>query len=32
MSYNKPEKGDFGDGPKVHKIRIVGLLSNLITE
>jgi small subunit ribosomal protein S20e len=21
MSYNKPEK-DFGDGPKIHKIRI----------
>jgi len=21
-SYNKPEKGDVGDGPKIHKIRI----------
>ncbi|CAZ85500.1 unnamed protein product [Tuber melanosporum] len=22
MSYNKPEKGEFGDGPKTHRIRI----------
>jgi len=22
MSYNKPEKGDLGEGPKIHKIRI----------
>ncbi|KAL6721291.1 40S ribosomal protein S20 [Lecanora helva] len=22
MSYQKPEKGDYGDGPKIHKIRI----------
>ncbi|RPA95130.1 ribosomal protein S1 [Choiromyces venosus 120613-1] len=22
MSYNKPEKGEFGDGPKIHRIRI----------
>jgi small subunit ribosomal protein S20e len=22
MSYNKPEKGEFGEGPKIHRIRI----------
>ena len=22
MSYNKQEKGEFGEGPKVHRIRI----------
>jgi len=22
MSFQKPEKGDFGEGPKIHKIRI----------
>ncbi|CUS08500.1 unnamed protein product [Tuber aestivum] len=22
MSYNKPEKGEFGEGPKTHRIRI----------
>ena len=22
MSYNKPDKGDLGEGPKIHKIRI----------